>query len=408
MAQTQGKKSAPLVKALVIAPQPFFSPRGTPFSVYYRTMVKSTLGCKIDLLTYGQGQNVSLPNVRIIRIPNLRLMGEIKIGPSFQKLILDMLLIIWTIGLLLRNRYDFVHAHEEAVFFCIFLKPIFRFKLVYDMHSSLPQQLHNFEFSRSTILNRIFRWLEDRSIAAADAVITICPDLADYVLQRIPDKHRHILIENSIFDPVQLVGHDSGCPEFAPGSIEERTRSFLKQRPCVVYAGTLEPYQGIDILLDAFKEVAAANPQAGLVIIGGDPKQVAAYQEKASRNGSSDRVLFTGRLLPDTARCLCGMATALVSPRCQGTNTPLKVYEQLASSLPLVATAIYSHTQVLDNDVAILVAPEAKALGEGLIEALDPNGRGLRLAGNAKRLYDEKYSRAAYEKKMKALLNLVG
>ena len=38
------------MKALVIAPQPFFTPRGTPFSVYYRTMVTAEQGVKVDLL----------------------------------------------------------------------------------------------------------------------------------------------------------------------------------------------------------------------------------------------------------------------------------------------------------------------------------------------------------------------
>ena len=113
------------MKALVIAPQPFFSPRGTPFSVYYRTLVTSELGVKVDFLTYGQGENVDIPGVRIIRIPRLRCLGEVKIGPSGLKLFLDLFLVLWTVALLLRHRYDFVHAHEEAVFFCRFLKPLF-------------------------------------------------------------------------------------------------------------------------------------------------------------------------------------------------------------------------------------------------------------------------------------------
>ena len=57
------------MKALVIAPQPFFSPRGTPFSVYYRTLIKAQLGVEVDLLTYGEGQDIDIPGVRIIRIP---------------------------------------------------------------------------------------------------------------------------------------------------------------------------------------------------------------------------------------------------------------------------------------------------------------------------------------------------
>ena len=131
-------------KALVVAPQPFFTPRGTPLSVYYRTLVTAEQGVLIDLLTYGEGEDVDIPGVRIVRLPRLGFLGPVPVGPSPTKLFLDLWLVLWTIGLLLRHRYDFVHVHEEAAFWCRFLKPLFGFKLAYDMHSSLPQQLANF------------------------------------------------------------------------------------------------------------------------------------------------------------------------------------------------------------------------------------------------------------------------
>jgi hypothetical protein len=57
------------MKGLVIAPHPFFTQRGTPFSVYYRASAMAELGEELDLLTYGQGFDVSIPGVRIIRGP---------------------------------------------------------------------------------------------------------------------------------------------------------------------------------------------------------------------------------------------------------------------------------------------------------------------------------------------------
>ena len=176
------------MKALVISPQPFFTPRGTPFSVYYRTLVTAKLDVKVDLLTYGEGEDVDIPGIRILRIPRFAFLGKIKVGPSLLKLFLDLFLVAYTIGLLFRNHYDFVHAHEEAVFFCRFLKPIFRFKLVYDMHSSLPQQLVNFHFTSSKFLINLFKKLEDSCLRASDAVITICPALSGYVNKLIDSK----------------------------------------------------------------------------------------------------------------------------------------------------------------------------------------------------------------------------
>ena len=139
------------MKALAIAPQPFFTPRGTPLSVYYRSLVTAELNVEVDLLTYGVGSDVEIPGVRIIRIPRFSWLGEIPVGPSMTKLFLDIFIFIWMVMLLCRHRYDFVHAHEEAVFFALILRPIFRIKLVYDMHSSLPQQLSTFKFTKSKL-----------------------------------------------------------------------------------------------------------------------------------------------------------------------------------------------------------------------------------------------------------------
>ncbi len=396
------------MRTLVIAPQPFFSPRGTPFSVYYRTLVMSQLGAKIDLLTYGEGADVDIPNVRIIRIPRFRFLGPVKTGPSMLKLFLDFFVVLWTVALMVRTRYAVVHAHEEAVFFCRFLKPIFRFKLVYDMHSSLPQQLRNFDFTKSRIIGGLFRWLEDSSIRTADAVITICPDLADYVATINDDPEKHFLIENSIFDPVRLQSNNPGKVDDDGTAVAIRPPVDLPEgRELIVYAGTLEHYQGIDILIEAFANVLKSIPTAFLAIVGGTTEQVAKYQQQSHDAGISDNILFTGRLSQEMANLYINKAGLLVSPRSEGTNTPLKIYQQLASGIPLLATNIYSHTQVLDSDVAVLVKPDAENMANGIVAALgDPLER-KRLVSNAQALYAQKYSRESYVKKMEGLFSLL-
>ncbi len=75
------------MKTLVVAPQPFFSPRGTPFSVYYRSLISSELGVKMDFLTYGEGQDVDIPNLNIIRIPRFKMFGNVVLGTITIKII---------------------------------------------------------------------------------------------------------------------------------------------------------------------------------------------------------------------------------------------------------------------------------------------------------------------------------
>jgi glycosyltransferase involved in cell wall biosynthesis len=394
------------VKVLVVAPQPFLTPRGTPLSVYYRTMVMAEHGATIDLLSYGEGEDVEIPGVNLIRIPRMAWVGPVAVGPSWKKLFLDVVMVVWTVGLLARHRYDAVHAHEESVFWCRFLKPLFRFRLIYDMHSSLPQQLSNFQFSKSRALLATFRALEHTCLRKADAVITICPDLRDYALRTGVAPEKHLLIENSIFEDVRLKRLDAAAADAAAPAVAKNP-PLDTARPIILYAGTFEHYQGIDMLIRAFAVVVAQRTDAQLLLVGGTPQQVAHAATIVAELGLGESVHLTGRLSKNAAMRYTRLANVLVSPRLDGTNTPLKIYEQMASGKPLVATRIWSHTQVLNETVCILVEPGAKSLAQGILQAInDPDGA-RQVAARARALYEQQYARPVYEQKIRRLLEIV-
>jgi glycosyltransferase involved in cell wall biosynthesis len=399
------------MKILAVAPQPFFAPRGTPLSVYYRTKVMAEQGHTIDLLTYGEGDDIDLPNVRQRRIPRLRWLEPVRVGPSVGKLVLDHLMLLWTLGLLLRHRYDLVHAHEEAIFWCRPLKPLFRFRLIYDMHSSLPQQLDNFQTGQHRLVHRVFSYLEHTGLSGSDAIVTICPDLAAQVHNHNGCAQRHVLIENSIFDRVNLAkpaasakdGHNHQASDAMTALPSDQ---WLTARRLVFYCGTLEAYQGIDLLLQAFAQLHETQPDTGLLIIGGSEEQVARYRQLAHDLGINGEICLTGRLSRELTQQYRDCATLLVSPRLRGNNTPLKLYEYLASGKPLVATAVRSHTQVLTEAECFLADPEPTRLAQRLDDALSDPAQASRRAEAAQALYQTHYNRSAYEAKIKRLLEV--
>jgi glycosyltransferase involved in cell wall biosynthesis len=394
------------MKILVVAPQPFFTPRGTPFSVYYRTRAICELGHEVDLLTYGQGEHVDIPGCKIVRIPAFRWLGPVPVGPSMLKLFLDCMMVMWTFGLLLKGRYDAVNAHEEAVFWCRWLKPLFGFRLIHDMHSSLPQQLHNFDFTKLRFIHWLFETLERSAARAAEAVIVVCPALEDYAKTLTPDHDKIVLIENSLFDPVKLWVQDdvTDTPRSGPGKVEQW---LSERRPVLTYAGTLEVYQGIDRLLEAFSMVVRELPEAGLLIIGGSPREVEQYREVADRIGVADSVHLTGQVSHSEAQRLVTKGAASISPRFAGNNTPMKIYQLMASGVPMVATRIESHTQVLDDDIAILSGLTTGELADAMLAALSEADRAHAVAQRARQRYEECYGRDAYGKKMRRVLALV-
>ena len=227
---------------LMLAPEPFFQPRGTPISVYFRLQALADLGHEVDLVTYHLGENKSFPGLTIHRIPSIFFIKKIKVGPSLAKIPMDFLLLCKAIRLLMSKSYDLIFTHEEASWLGTALARIKKTPHLYDMHSSLPQQLENFRFSRSKIVKKTFLSLERFVLKNSQSVIVICLDLFQK-LEKENIAHKTTLIENFLnFDP----------PEYTADRIkEERAKYASPEEKIVLYTGNFESYQGIPLLLEA-------------------------------------------------------------------------------------------------------------------------------------------------------------
>ena len=172
------------MRILMIAPEPFFEPRGTPFSEYHRIRALLELGHTVDLVTYPFGRDVILPGLRVFRCARPPFMKGIGIGPSWKKLPLDIALFATTCRRAREAKYDAVHSHEEGGWWGVLVAGILGLPHLYDMHSSLPQQLTNFAYSRSRAVKAVFGWLERFVVRRSRVVIVICPQLEDVVRRR--------------------------------------------------------------------------------------------------------------------------------------------------------------------------------------------------------------------------------
>jgi hypothetical protein len=185
------------VRILMIAPEPFFTPRGTPFSIRGRIQALVALGHSVDLVTYHAGDDIPLPGLRIYRTPWIPWMRKVPIGPSCTKAFLDVLLFGLAVSRLLSQKYDVIHTHEEAGLMGAVVARWAKAQHLYDMHSSLPQQLKNFKAYNYTPIVKFFEILERFVVCRADAVIAICPDLLQHVAT-IDKACPCFLIENTI------------------------------------------------------------------------------------------------------------------------------------------------------------------------------------------------------------------
>lgn len=372
----------------MLAPEPFFEPRGTPFSEYHRIKALGELGHHIDLVTYPFGRDVELPNLRIFRSLRPPFVHRVRIGPSAAKVALDGLMLATVLRRAWSAPYDAIHSHEEMGLVGVWLARWLHIPHVYDMHSSLPQQLSNFKYSGSSVLRRLMQWAEGRMVRGSRVVITICQELQDTVIgMGVGD--RSLLIEN-------VMGGDvDEKPSSAPGDVRRAWR-IAPDAPMALYTGTFEPYQGLELLTRAAALVGHRRPEARILVVGGEPWQVEAARRRAESEGAAQVMVFTGQ---QPAREIPGFVQAadlLVSPRISGTNTPLKIYSYLRSGRPIVATNLLTHTQVLTSGISRLAEPEPGPFSDAILELMASPAERARLASAAADVARDRYSRDSY------------
>src|SRR6185295_11515328 len=122
------------MRILMVAPEPFFEPRGTPFSEFHRIRALTALGHHVDLVTYPFGQNVAMPGLRVFRSLLPPFVERVKIGPSLAKIPLDALLALSALRRAVTGRYDAIHSHEEGGIIGALLALCLRLPHLYDMH----------------------------------------------------------------------------------------------------------------------------------------------------------------------------------------------------------------------------------------------------------------------------------
>jgi glycosyltransferase involved in cell wall biosynthesis len=376
------------MKILMIAPEPFFEPRGTPFSEYFRIKALCKLGHAVDLVTYPLGRDKDIEGLRIFRSLKPPFVKSVKTGPSFSKIFLDVFLFFKVLGRLLRKKYDMIHTHEEACIMGVFFNKLTGVPHLYDMHSSLVQQMTNFQFTRSKLVIGFFKWIEKRSLKNAASTIVICKALYDYA-STITSPEKLTVIENFIDE----------TPETFDRERLQQTRKEIRggesenedEKKIILYAGTLEKYQGIPLLIDSMSYLPG---QFRMVLIGGKPKQIEEVKAAVEEKGLTDRVLILGKKEPQEIPYYLESSDVLVSPRTLGTNIPLKIYSYLKSGIPVVATNLYTHTQSINDDIAVLVEPEPGKFAAGILEAA--SGRGKIVSGNAREFCRKNYSYERY------------
>jgi PEP-CTERM/exosortase A-associated glycosyltransferase len=215
---------------------------------------------------------------------------------------------------------------------------------------------------------RLTRALEDRVVAEADAVFTICHGLRDDLVAR--------------GHPAGKIGLSPNGVDFAlfgdpPPRDDALARELtLGAGPVIGFIGSFYDYEGLDDLIAALPSLRDRHPAASLMLVGGGPRE-AALRAQAAASPVAHAIHFTGRVPHGEVERYYSLIDVLAYPRKASRLTelvtPLKPLEAMAQGRIVAASDVGGHRELVDDGVtgALFPPDDPLACAEALADLVD-------------------------------------
>jgi len=278
------------------------------------------------------------------------------------------LLGLKTLEILLRERFDVIHAHlHEGALIGLVLGRMFGLPVVFDFQGSLTAEMldHKFLSEKSRFFAPLLR-LETWINRSAQAVLTSTSNAERLLVEKFgcdPERVQTLpdSVNADVFRPANT---------YAPGELADLRRSLgiPEDRRLIVYLGLLAEHQGTSHLLRAMQLLVQQRPDVHLLLMGFPG--VPVYQKLAQDLGVNDFVTFTGRIpYPDAPKYLA-LGDVAVAPKLSATEGAGKLLNYMAVGLPTVAYDTPVAREYLGLDGIYAQRGKVDSLAEFLVESL--------------------------------------
>ncbi len=263
-------------------------------------------------------------------------------------------------------RPDILHAHSPALCGHAGLRASRKLgiPLVYEIRAFWEDAAVGNGTGRSNSLKyKMTRALENRVVAGADAVFTICNGLRDDLISRGFDGGKIGLSPNGV--DLSLFGDPPQRDDALAKEIG------LAEGPVIGFIGSFYDYEGLDDLIAALPFLRQRQPGAQLLLVGGGPRDE-ALRKQAAASPCAGAIHFTGRVPHTEVERYYSLIDVLAYPRKHSRLTdlvtPLKPLEAMAQRRIVAASDVGGHRELIEDGVTGLLFPADNP--EGAAEAL--------------------------------------
>lgn len=357
-------------KVAVIAACPFPYPRGTPVRILRMTEGLVARGHEVHVFAYHLAEHAEdLPFV-IHRIPNITTYRKFSPGPTYQKIfILDVLLAINIFRALRREKFDVIHAHHfEGALAGLPAARLCKTPLIFDMHTLLSSELPYYpRLAPKWALTFFGRLLDHWLPKQADHVVTVTESIRRQIMDRVGVEAEKI---TTVYGGVEK-------ERFPPPASPQPADSSQT----LIYTGNLAPYQGVDLMLQAFRKVLERFPKARLKVVTNSSMD--PYHGLASALELNSHIDVVKDDYFQLSQHLHAADIAL-NPRAHCDGLPLKLLNYMATGRAIVSFA--GSAKTLSHGQTALIVPDGdtEAFAAAIIKLLEDPQYAAVLGRNAR------------------------
>jgi len=319
----------PLTVAMVAA-CPFPANHGTPAAIREMSEALADRGHSIHVVTYPLKDDIPIQGVTIHRTRPVGKNEQIVVGPSYQRLVFDALMISKLWGVIRKHQVDIIHAHNyEGALVGYAVKKLTGIPLLYNAINTMITELPQYGFIRPKSL----------AINLANFLDRFVPKMADFIIADTEDLMSFIMDKGIPQDRIRVVPSGVNIEMFEKGDGQKVRKAYqIGERPLVIYTGTFDQFQGLDYLFQAFKIVVDRYPDGVLLLVGStvNPEHEEKYKRMASELGLAGNVIITTSSLDDLPDFLAAADVAVV-PRPFSPGIPTKLLNYMAAAKPVVS-----------------------------------------------------------------------
>ena len=180
----------------------------------------------------------------------------------------------------------------------------------------------------------------------------------------------------------------SNLPE---GGIFREKFNISKDDKLIIFIGRVHEIKGIDLLIDAFKELADSVSDVKLAIVGPDDGYMDALNLRIAECGLSDKVIVTGPLYKKEKQEALVDCDLFVMPSKYESFTTSGL-EAMACGKPLVLTKNNHIHDWVDGSVGLACDDDKMSLKDAMAEVLFDEELSKKFGMNGRRLIQEKYN----------------